>query len=139
MTQVIPEINERSATAKEVLTNPTRIADRVWNLNLSEKLPGLTWWWWWWIFFFDNPDDPEHPRQLMILWSTKNCDRIKVMDFDWERTGTIKRDMDPMTKENRMAFNGMTAVWYFDGKKMYDPFLLKESGFQVNWNGWSVA
>jgi hypothetical protein len=133
MTRAIPEINERSSTGKEVLTNPSRIADRVWNLNLSEKIDGLTWWWWWWIFFFDNPDDPEHPRQLMILWSTKNCDRIKVMDFDWERKGQVVRDQDPVTKENRMKFNGMTAVWYYDGKTMYDPFLLKESGFEVNW------
>ena len=133
MTQVIPEINERSATAKEVLHNPSRIADRVWNLNLSEKLKGLTWWWWWWIFFFDNPDDPDRPRQLMILWSTKNCDRIKVMDFDWQRRGGISRDRDPITGENRMTFNGMTAVWYYDGKRMYDPFLLNESDFTVNW------
>ena len=133
MTKVFPDIKEGSSTAKEVLKSPSKIADRVWNLNLSEKLNGLTWWWWWWIFFFDNPDDPEHPRQVMILWSTKNTDRIKVMDFDWVRDQEIKRDKDPVTKENRMTFNGMTAVWYYDGKTMYDPFLLKESGFKVNW------
>ena len=133
MTRVIPEPDPNSTSIKQELRNPSQIADKVWNLNLSEKLDGLTWWWWWWIFFFDNPDDPEHPRQLMILWSTKNCDKIKVMDFEWERTKKIVRDKNPVTAENRMTFNGMTAVWYYDGKKMYDPFLLNESDFKVDW------
>lgn len=134
MTRVIPEeTGGASATSKQILTSPAEIAEKVWNLNLSEKIRGLTWWWWWWIFFIDNPDDPARPRQLMILWSTKNCDRIRVMDFDWERRGGITRDRDPVTRENRMAFNGMTAVWYYDGKRMYDPFLLTENDFRVNW------
>jgi len=133
MTKTIPEEIKESSTSKEVLKNPSRIAERVWNLNLSERLKGLTWWWWWWIFFMDNPEDPEHPRQLMILWSTKNCKRIKVMDFLWDKRKEIVRDKDPVTGESRMTFNGMTAVWYYDGKKMYDPFLLNESDFRVNW------
>jgi len=133
MTRVIPEPDKKSSYVKEILRNPSRIADRVWNLNLSEKLKGLTWWWWWWIFFIDNPEDPDHPRQLMILWSTKNCKRIKVMDFEWEKRMEITRDKNPVTGENRMRFNGMTAVWYFDGKNMYDPFILTTSDFMVNW------
>ena len=131
MTRVIPPEKTESSTHKEVLKTPHDIAEKVWNLNLSEKLKGLTWWWWWWIFFFDNPDDPEHPRQLMILWSTKNCPKISVMDFDWHRRMEILRDTNPETGEKRLRFNGMTAVWYYDGKRMYDPFLLKESDFRV--------
>ncbi|MCK4613400.1 MAG: hypothetical protein KAU14_01245, partial [Thermoplasmata archaeon] len=133
MTLIIPAEDSRSATHKETLHRPADIGERVWNLNLSERLKGLTWWWWWWIFFFDNPDDPAHPRQLMVLWSTKNCKGIKVMDFEWKKRMEIIREKDPVTGEKRLRFNGMTAVWYYDGKEMYDPFILKESDFRVQW------
>ena len=131
MTRVIPPETPQTSTHREILKTPHQIAERVWNLNLSEKLRGLTWWWWWWIFFIENPDDPEHPRQLMILWSTKNCKKIRVMDFEWKKRMEILRDIEPHTGEKRLRFNGMTAVWYYDGKKMHDPFLLKESDFLV--------
>lgn len=133
MTKVFPEENPNSRSYKEILHTPEEIGERVWNLNLSGRMRGLTWWWWWWIFFIDNPEDPEHPRQLMILWSTKNCDRIKVMDFEWNKTREIEREKDPVSGEKMLRFNGMTAVWYYDGKKMYDPFLLKESDFTTRW------
>ena len=38
----------------------------------NEPMPRGAWWWWFWLFFFDNPRNPARPRQLMVLWSTKN-------------------------------------------------------------------
>ncbi len=120
----------------------------MWLLNTTEKIKNLTWWWWWWIFFIDNPGDPKHPRQFMILWSTKNCRNIKVMDHPWTPKKTITTFMSDGGKalasndvkanslgENRMEFNGMTAAWWYDGKKMYDPYILEESDFHTKWKG----
>ncbi|MEM2899632.1 MAG: hypothetical protein QXT63_02465 [Thermoplasmata archaeon] len=120
----------------------------MWILNTTEKIKNLTWWWWWWIFFIDNPIDKKHPRQFMILWSTKNCNRIKVMDHLWTPKKPIKILMADGGKalyanepnanllgENRMEFNGMTAAWWFDGKKMHDPYILEESDFYTKWVG----
>jgi len=46
MTRVFPEPDPKTTSSKEELHNPMRIADKVWDLNTSEKLKGLTWWWW---------------------------------------------------------------------------------------------
>ena len=59
------------------------LSELMWDLNTDEKIKNLSWWWWWWIFFIKNPKNPARPRQLMILWSTKNCERIIVNDYDW--------------------------------------------------------
>lgn len=101
----------------------------MWDLNTKEKQPGLTWWWWWWIFFIKNHENPERSKQLMILWSTKNCDRIKVNDYDWHRKGGISQ------KPGMLKFNGMTGIWYYDGKKMHEPFALVPSDYTVKWKG----
>jgi len=101
----------------------------LWDLNTEDRVPNLTWWWWWWIFFIKNPKNPDRPRQLMILWSTKNCDDIKVNDFDWKRKGDIERE--EQGEKQLLKFSGMVAIWYYDGEKMLDPFFLKECDFEV--------
>jgi hypothetical protein len=101
----------------------------MWDLNTKEKLPRLTWWWWWWIFFIHNKKNPERAKQLMILWSTKNCERIKVNDFDWRRKYDISQ------APGKLKFHGMTGIWYYDGTKMLEPFALEPSGFTVRWKG----
>ncbi len=105
----------------------------MWDLNTKDKIPGLTWWWWWWIFFIRNPKNPERPRQLMILWSTKNCEKILVDDFLWKKEREITKET---TAEGGqvMDFNGMIAAWYYDGDEMHDPFLLEECDFKVERN-----
>jgi hypothetical protein len=103
--------------------------NKMWDLNTAEKLPGLTWWWWWWIFFIYNDEKPENPRQLMILWSTKNCDKIKVNDYLWKPGYEIKQ------KPGSLSFDGMTCIWFFDGNRMFEPFSIERSDSSVKWKG----
>lgn len=117
------------------------ITELMWDLNTDEKIKNLTWWWWWWIFFIKNPKDPSRPRQLMILWSTKNCDHIYVNDYSWERnqdivkTGEPGKGPDGRYRKRKMTFDGMTGIWYFDGERMHEPFALERSDFTVEWRG----
>jgi len=80
----------------------------------DEPMPRRAWWWWFWLFFFNNPRNPAKPRQLMILWSTKNekeidCNNLKIKSGDSNDMGKL---------------HGAVASWYFDGKKMHHNFLL---------------
>jgi hypothetical protein len=117
--------------AKEVLGPKAEAL--MWDLDLENVHKGLTWWWWWWLFFFPDPDDPKRTRQLMILWSTKYTEQIKVDYFDWKPEGEIERkaqgdDID-------LGFNGMTAAWWYDGRKMVDPVILEPNRFKVTKRG----
>ncbi len=105
----------------------------MWSLDTSEAIEGFTWWWWWWIFFIDNPADPAHPRQLMILWSTKNCDRILVNDVDWQRRFRIAKDV--ATGSGHLRADGMVGVWYYDGERMQDPLCLERCDLRTEWEG----
>ncbi|NOQ53570.1 MAG: hypothetical protein GQ558_03070, partial [Thermoplasmata archaeon] len=82
----------------------------MWDLDLEGVHKGLTWWWWWWLFFFPDPDDPRRTRQLMILWSTKYTDQIKVDYFNWTPKGEIDRRVQG--DDIDLGFNGMTAAWW---------------------------
>ena len=99
----------------------------LWVLKTDNMIPGLTWYWWWWIFFVKDPDTPGRTKQLMILWSTKYTDDIKIMDKRWSVTQL------PTWDDKILKFNGMTAAWWYDNQKMYDPLLLEEMDFEV-WN-----
>jgi len=101
--------------------------EEMWNLDTS-VVKGA-WWWWWWIFFIRNNENPKQSKQLMILWSTKNVDKIKVNDFEWKRRKLPVREDDGV-----MRFNGMTAAWYYDGEKMVEPLVLRDSDFEVHRN-----
>ena len=94
----------------------------------KEPMPGGAWWWWFWLFFFDNPRDPNKPRQLMILWSTKNVKEIKCNSLD------IKLKF-PIDKKN---LDGAVAAWYFDGEKMHHDFLLEQCHLKVVEDGIST-
>lgn len=117
------------------------ISELMWDLNTDEKIKNLSWWWWWWIFFIKNPKNPARPRQLMILWSTKNCEHIIVNDYQWERnqeivkTGTPGKDENGKYSKRKMTFDGMTGIWWFDGDKMHEPYALEQSDFTVEWKG----
>jgi hypothetical protein len=103
--------------------------ENMWVLKTDDMIPGLTWWWWWWIFFIKDPSTPGRTKQFMILWSTKYTDDIMVMDRKWKVKQLPKWD------DGILKFNGMTAAWWFDGKKMYDPLVLEDSDFEVTHNG----
>jgi len=87
----------------------------------EEPMPRGAWWWWFWMFYFNNPDDPDKPRQLMILWSTKN---VKTIDCNGLEIN-IKRPLD------RKNLDGAVAAWYFDGRKMHHNFLLEQCNIKV--------
>ncbi|MDY6965739.1 MAG: hypothetical protein SVM80_07200 [Halobacteriota archaeon] len=88
----------------------------------DEPMPRGAWWWWWWLFMFDNPDDPDRPRQLMILWSTKNVKKIDCNDL------LIKLD----DSQDRSKLDGVVAAWYFDGEEMHHNFLLEQCYLKVS-------
>jgi len=117
------------------------LSELMWDLNTDEKIKNLTWWWWWWIFFVKNPENPARPRQLMVLWSTKNCDRIIVNDYLWERNQDVVKSGEPGKDENgkfrkrKMTFDGMTGIWWYDGERMHEPYALERSDFSVGWKG----
>lgn len=94
----------------------------------GEPMPSGAWWWWFWLFFFDNPKDPEKPRQLMILWSTKNVKEIDCNGLD------IKLQL-PIDRKN---MDGAVAAWYYDGEKMHHNFLLEQCKIKVVKDGLST-
>lgn len=101
----------------------------IWKLRTDNMIEGHSWHWWWWIFFIKNPENPMRPKQLMILWSSKYTDRVKV-DHKWWHM-----DKPPHYVGNNLKFNGMAAAWYFDGKNMQDPLVLREGDFTVTNSG----
>ena len=88
----------------------------------NEPMPRNAWWWWFWLFFFDNPKNPDKPRQLMILWSTKNVKEIECNDLK------IKLNHYP----DRNTLDGAVAAWYFDGEKMHHNFLLEQCHINIS-------
>jgi hypothetical protein len=65
----------------------------------------------------------------MILWSTKNAKKVSVDDVDFENDLVIKKTKD------RDEFKGMTAAWYYNGKKMDNHFVLEGSDFVIERKG----
>jgi len=88
----------------------------------DEPMPRGAWWWWFWLFFFNNPKDPKKPRQLMILWSTKNAKEIDCNNL------RIKIDRS----RNRSNLDGAVAAWYYDGEKMHHNFLLEQCNLSLS-------
>jgi hypothetical protein len=99
----------------------------MWDLNTDDYIPNVTWWWWWWLFFIKNKKDPKHWKQLMILWSIKDTKKIKVMDHVWTPKGKITKS------DNSLKFPGMVCAWFYDGKKMHDPYIIQERVFKSSW------
>jgi hypothetical protein len=91
----------------------------------SEHMPRGAWWWWFWLFFFKNPKDPDKPRQLMILWSTKNEREIDCND--------VRIEIKP--NEDRRNLCGAVAAWYFDGEKMHHNMLLEKCNISISEKG----
>ena len=73
----------------------------------DEPRPRGAWWWWFWLFFFNNPKNPAKPRQLMILWSSKNVKKISCNDLQINLTHP----------DDRSNLDGAVAAWYYDGKR----------------------
>jgi hypothetical protein len=82
----------------------------------DEPMPKGAWWWWFWLFFFNNPLNPKKPRQLMILWSTKNVKNIEC--------NNLKIRMNH--NDDKKNLDGAVAAWYYDGSKMNHNFILEQ-------------
>ena len=113
--------------------------DDLWNIDVGSRKRRLTWWWWFWLLFIDDAhgragsSGHTGPRQFMILWSTKNCRRIRVDDEWWSPRHDITLD------DGCLTFDGMAASWYFDGRTMWDPMTLERSIFRTSGDARSGA
>jgi hypothetical protein len=99
----------------------------VMDIDTSDELKNRTWWWWFWLFFF-KPDEGEKWKQLMILWGTRNCKRLRINDMEWKNERGLKRN------GQKLEVPGLTAAWYFDGKKMHDPLFLESGTISSQWS-----
>ena len=100
----------------------------IWRIYPKGMLRNRSWQWWWWLHFFENPDNPEFPRQLMILWGTRNCKKVRVNEYYWEPIIPVE------VGENRAVFESMVASWYYDGQKMHDPFVIDHGKTETTWD-----
>ena len=105
-----------------------QVFEDIWKIYPENALKNRTWHWWWWLYFFENPDNPEYPKQLMILWGNRNCRKVRVNDYSWEPT--IPTEID----EKHARFETMVAAWYYDGNKMYDPLFIDHGKTETEWN-----
>ena len=92
----------------------------MWKLALREPLWHLTWDWWWWLVMLDDPDGNEWGKQLMVLWSTKDNDRVEVNGETWTPKGRPGLD-----EHGAMLLDGMVCAWWFDGTRMYEPYIMR--------------
>ena len=97
----------------------------IWNMELGKKKSKRSWWWWFWLFFMENEKNPARPKQMVVMWSTKDCDRFRINDVWWTRKKGIQK------KGNRTEFGGAIGAWYYDGKEMIEPILLDKRDFAV--------
>lgn len=109
--------------------NKIKLADKAFSLK-GASFPKGAWLWWFWLFFIDDPKTTEKPRQLMILWSTKNEQQIKCNDKN------IKLDVDQsdLKKKRDKKIDGAVAAWYFDGKQMHHNYLLESCDLEISNN-----
>lgn len=105
----------------KVKNNLIDIEKKIFDIK-NEPMPRGAWWWWFWLFFFNNPKNPDKPRQLMLLWSTKNSKEIHCNDMKF------KLDL-PLDKKN---LKGVVAAWYFDGEKMHSNFLFEQCNIKIS-------
>jgi len=102
------------------LKKATKIQNKIFDFSNTKPRSG-TWWWWFFLFFFNNPKNPEKPRQLMILWSTKRDREISCNDLN------IILNHDLEKKSRGKIIDGAVAAWYFDGEKMHHNFVLEQT------------
>ncbi len=101
-----------------------RLLERVWRVDEKFLARKGNWLWWWWIFYFREPK--ENPKQLMVLWSAKNEEKIHCNGLDVElRHEFVQR------QGKSLNVDGAVAAWYYDGKKMQENYLLDHAPILV--------
>lgn len=104
-------------------------SQEILDIDLNEQVRNRTWWWWWWIFFFNENDSSQEKKQLMVLWGTRNCRKLRVDGLDWQRECEITRSL------NKADFYGLCTSWFFDGKRMIDPLFIAKGRISSRWSG----
>ena len=94
---------------------------RMWKLQERPPLHHLTWDWWWWLLMLDDEDGNPSGKQLMVLWSTKDNPKVMVSGTEWTPKGRPGFDAD-----GGISLDGMVCAWWFDGKRMYEPYIKKK-------------
>ena len=94
----------------------------LWRLDTLPPLRRLSWWWWWWLIVLPDAENPKRSRQLMVLWSTKDAPHVRVNEHDWKPEGRFHID-----EEGRHTLPGMVCAWWYDGKDMHEPYLMREA------------
>ncbi|MFH1425033.1 MAG: hypothetical protein ABIG20_05210 [archaeon] len=102
-----------------------KLQDKIFDVRNENPKSGA-WWWWFWLFFWKNPENPAKPKQLMILWSTKQERRIRCNSLD------IKLDHSLEKESNWKVMDGAVAAWYFDGKEMHHDHLLEQCNLNLD-------
>ena len=82
----------------------------MWRLGVREPLWHLTWDWWW-LVMIDDPEGESWGKQLMVLWSTKDNDRVEVNGTPWTPS-----DRPGFDEHGGMLIDGMVCAWWFDGQ-----------------------
>ncbi|MFH1229838.1 MAG: hypothetical protein V1678_05460 [Candidatus Aenigmatarchaeota archaeon] len=90
----------------------------------NESMSKGAWWWWFCLFFIDDKNNPNTPKQLMVLWSTKNSKSFWCNDIKMEMCKPSSNDTIP----------GAVASWYFDGQKMQQPLLFEQCNLKLSSN-----
>ena len=90
----------------------------LWTLQQRPPLHHLTWDWWWWLVMLDDEESPEPGQQLMVLWSTKDNEMVKINDVTWNPKGRPGFD-----EEGAIHLDGMVCAWWFDGSVMHDELI----------------
>ncbi len=88
---------------------------------LNKPLRKGAWLWWFWLFYIKTPKSKK-PRQLMILWSSKNNPIVECNGV----TVTCRQPTD------KSKFDGTVAAWYFDGKKMNHNLIIEQCNLKVS-------
>jgi len=103
------------------------------DIDTTHELKNRTWWWWWWICFFKNDTNPQRTKQFVVLWATRNCKRVRVLDHLWYRQMPVRKE------DGRIRFEGLSASWYYDGKRMHDPLFIADGPMVSEWRGGSAS
>lgn len=90
----------------------------MWGLGWRPPLWHLTWDWWWWLVMLDDEEGRPAGQQLMVLWSTKDNDRVEVNGQPWQPKGRPAAD-----EHGAFLIDGMVCAWWFDGQRMHEPYI----------------
>ena len=105
----------------EEMTKFSGDLSKMWKLQERQPLHHLTWDWWWWLLMLDDEDGNPSGKQLMVLWSTKDNPKVMVSGTEWTPKGRPGFD-----QHGGISLDGMVCAWWFDGKRMYEPYIKKQ-------------